>query len=591
MQTINQRLAALRQHMQDQRIDAILVPSADAHQSEYVSDRDLVRAWISGFTGSAGTAIITMDHAGVFTDGRYYIQAEEELASSEFVLHKYSGRASDQELRWLADHLSEGSTIAVNGEVFPMGTLRRFEKILQGKSMSLRQDVDLFTAIWSTRPETAFHTIYEHAIKYAGIDRSEKIEEVREKMKTMGASHHLITTLDDIGWLLNLRGSDVTYNPVFFSYVLITPTSVQLYCDTRQISEELRHKLAKSHIELLPYDKVTTGLSDLPDDATLLLDPSTVNGRLAAQISCTIIEDEMPTRHLKAIKNPTEVDHIRQCMIYDGVALAKAFYWLEQALEIQTVSEVELAEKLKEMRALHENYVSESFNAIVGYRGNGATIHYKPEKDKCADISKKGMLLVDSGGQYLHGTTDITRTFTLSPATPQQRLHYTLVLKGMITLTKATFPKGTCGQQLDTLARMHLWDEGLNFAHGTGHGVGFFMNVHEPPQGFATAGARAKTVHQPGMLSSNEPGCYLEGEYGIRIENLFVTKESSHEGFLEHETLTLYPLELELIDETVMTTREKAWLNKYQHKCYTLISPHLSTAEKEWFRQKCKPLN
>jgi Xaa-Pro aminopeptidase len=591
MNEINDRLALLRAAMTQQGIDATIVPSADAHQSEYVSDHWMVRAWISGFTGSAGTAVITQDHAGVFTDGRYFLQAETELANSDFVLQKYISREAHEEVTYLADTLPAGSTVAVDGRAFATSTLRAYEVIFKKKDITLSVDADLFSSVWTDRPPLLHKSIYEHDVTYAGIDRKEKIAQVRQAMEDAGANHHLITTLDDIGWLLNLRGSDVTFNPVFMSYVLVTPSTVQLYCDTSQVQGQLAPQLDRDGVVLAPYDQIESDLLALPKGAVIMMDPTTVNGRLSGLIACQTVERDMPTRMLKAIKNPTEQKHIRECMIQDGIALAKTFYWLEQALEIRTVSEVELSDKLAEMRSQQPHYVSESFDAIVGYKGNGAIIHYKPEASTCADIKAEGMLLVDSGGQYVNGTTDITRTFCLSEPTDQQRLHYTLVLKGMISLTKATFPVGSTGQQLDTFARMHLWDEGLNFAHGTGHGVGFFMNVHEPPQGFAPAGQRAKTRHRVGMYTSNEPGFYLEGHYGIRIENLMITQASAHDGFLEHETVTLYPLALDLIDETIMTTREKAWLNKYQHKCYSLIAPHLSKAEQEWFTQKCKPLN
>lgn len=577
--------------MSDHQIDATIVPSADAHQSEYVSDYWMARAWISGFTGSAGAAVITHDHAGVFTDGRYFLQAETELADSDFVLQKYKSRVAHEEATFLAETLPSGSVVAVDGRAFSTSTLRAFERILGSKDISLSIDADLFSIIWKDRPALQHQAIYAHDVKYAGIDRKEKIAQVRQSMEAAGASHHLITTLDDIGWLLNLRGSDVSFNPVFMSYVLLTPTEVRLYCDTTQVQNQLYPQLVSDGITLAAYDQIESDLLALPTTARIMVDVGTVNGRLHRLIPCETVELDMPSRLLKAIKNPIEQKHIRQCMIQDGIALAKTFYWLEQALEIRTVSEVELSDKLAEMRSQQPHYVSESFNAIVGYKGNGAIIHYKPEVGTCAQIEADGMLLLDSGGQYVNGTTDITRTFCLSEPTDQQRLHYTLVLKGMIGLTKAIFPIGTTGQQLDVLARMHLWQEGLNFAHGTGHGVGFFMNVHEPPQGFAPAGPRGQTRHQAGMYSSNEPGFYLEGEYGIRIENLMITQASAHEGFLEHETVTLYPMALDLIDETIMTTREKAWLNKYQHRCYSLIGQHLSKAEQEWFRQKCKPLN
>ena len=592
MTSINERLAELRACMQKDGISAIIVPSSDPHQSEYPADRWKTREWISGFTGSAGVAVITMDHAGLWTDVRYFQIAEDELSGSEFVLHKLRNQFASEEIQWLKENLPSGSVVGIDGYCFSIGQLNSYSKTLGEAGIRIDDTKDYFSTIWVDRPSLPAEPVYVHDIAYAGKERVEKISEVRTTMEKEGADYHLITTLDDIGWLLNLRGSDVTYNPVFIAYVLIEKDGVKVFTNPDKYSADLRATLKQDNIELIDYETINSYLSNISKDSVLFMDKSTCNCVLFKALQCSIVDGKMPSRRLKALKNEVEVGHTRQAMVQDGIALAKSFYWLEHTLEERTVSEVEFAAKLAEMRSQQANYVGESFGAIVGYKANGAIMHYRPEEGKCADIKNEGMLLVDSGGQYLNGTTDITRTFHLSEPTDEQVKHNTLVLKGMIELTKAKFPKGTSGRQLDTFARMHLWRHGLDFGHGTGHGVGFFMNVHEPPQGFSpTASLRGNTIHEPGMISSNEPGYYLDGAYGIRIENLVLTVEADEEGFLEHETLTLYPFEQNLIDETIMTSREKAWFNRYHHKCYEKIAPSLTKEEQEWFKQKCKPLN
>ena len=592
MSSINERLTQLRECMKKGGISAVIIPSSDPHQSEYPADRWKSREWISGFTGSAGVAVVTMEHAGLWTDARYFQIAEDELSGSEFELHKLRNQFDSEEIQWIKDNLPSGSKVGIDGYCFSIGQLNAHTKTLSDKGITIVDNIDYFSTIWLDRPSLPSEPVYAHDIKFAGKDRATKIAEVRATMDEVGANYHLITTLDDIGWLLNLRGSDVTYNPVFIAYVLIEKDKVKVFTSPDKFTSELNITLASENIDVVPYSTINEYLSNIAEDAVLLMDKSTCNCVLFKALKCSIVDSAMPSRRLKALKNEVEIEHTRQAMVQDGIALAKSFYWLEHTLEERTVSEVEFAGKLAEMRSQQDNYVGESFGAIVGYKSNGAIMHYRPEAGKCADIKMEGMLLVDSGGQYLNGTTDITRTFHLSEPTDEQIRHNTLVLKGMIELTKAKFPVGTSGRQLDTLARMHLWRHGLDFGHGTGHGVGFFMNVHEPPQGFSpTASLRGNTIHEPGMITSNEPGYYLEGAYGIRIENLVLTVEADEEGFLEHETLTLYPFEQNLIDETIMTSREKAWFNRYHHKCYEKIAPALTKEEQEWFKQKCKPLN
>ena len=590
--TIDERLTLLRSKMTDHKVDALIVLSSDAHQSEYVSDYWLARSWISGFTGSAGLAIVTLDHAGVWTDSRYFTQAERELSTSSFVLHKQVNQFEPDHLIWLKENLSANAKIAVDGRTISKQQFEKWQGILSEAKIELSTDHDLVGMIWDDRPQGNVSAIYEHDILYAGKSRANKLSDLRATFDKEGVDQMLIASLDDIAWVLNLRGSDVECNPLFYSYLLVNHASATLFCHTDKVPSAIKQKLQSDGIDIAAYDDIYESMSSLNPDAKLGADLGIVSIQLANLTKASLKHVETPTRLAKAIKNNTEIAHIRNVMVKDGVALAKAFYWLEQNLESRPVSEYEFGKKLEECRSEQPLFVGNSFHAIVAYGPNAAMPHYRAPEINSAMIKAEGILLVDSGGQYLDGTTDITRTFALSKPTPEQKQHFTLVLKGMIGLTKAIFPKGTNGMQLDVYARQHLWAEGLNFGHGTGHGVGFFMNVHEPPQGFSpTTSSRGSTVHVPGMLTSNEPGFYLDGYYGIRIENLLITQESEHQDFLEHETVTLYPIDLHLIDETIMDSREKSWLNNYHNMVYQKISPFLSTEEKEWFRFKCKPLN
>lgn len=591
--SIKSRIEKLRNAMHSQGVKAVIIPSNDAHQSEYVPEYWKGREWISGFTGSAGTVVITTDSAGLWTDGRYYIQGEEELRGTDIVLHKMDKKPGPQYLRWLRDNLSAGDKVAIDGNICSLSVKNTAIKYLEPEGIELVTDRDLLEDAWDDRPAFPKEPIFVHDTAYSGEDRTSRLRKIQSEIKDQKADYYLVTTLDDIAWTLNLRGSDVECNPVFLSYMVVGPEHTTLYVDDSRIPADVKTELDADGIKLAPYSGIIADLNNLPDDKSILIDPSNCSVALHRAINCHIIQGKTIPRRLKAIKNETELNHVRHLMEKDAVALAHTFYWLEQEMKAgHKVKETTVAEKLAHYRGQQDHYIGESFAAIVGYKGNGAIIHYRAMPDTCAEIQADGILLCDSGGQYLDGTTDITRTLAMGTPSAEEKRCFTLVLKGMISLTEARFPEGTTGGQLDILARQFLWNQGLNYGHGTGHGVGFFMNVHEPPQGFAPPPSeRASTRHEVGMISSNEPGFYKENAFGIRIENLVVCKKDKHEGFLSHETLTLYPIDIRMIDERLMTSKEKAWLNNYHHMVWERVSPHLEGELKDWFELKCRGMN
>ncbi len=595
MQNINDRIALLRAKMNEFNLDAYLVPSSDPHQSEYVAEHWKSRAWLSGFTGSAGILVVTQNHAGVWTDSRYFLQAGEELRDSEVVLQKQKVPYAPEHIPWLTDQLPAGSTVGCDGYLFSHTELNSLEKQLIQNNIKLNYTVDIVAEIWKDRPPLPRKEVMEHDIRFAGKSRVEKLSFIRKKMEAAGTNAYLVSTLDDIAWALNIRSSDVAYNPVCISYLVIEKDSAQWFVDASKLSSSLAGEMKKQGIYLNSYNAIEDYLKKLPPGIKMLVDPSTINARLFEAIpEAMVVDGSNIIGNLKAIKNETEIAHIRHAMEKDGVALVRFYRWLEATLASgKTVGEAAAAEKLAGFRAKQADYFGESFGAIVGYEANGAIIHYSPEKDKCAQIAPQGILLLDSGGQYLDGTTDITRTVALSTPTEEQKVNFTLVLKGYIALDSVKFPEGTTGVQLDTLARMFLWREGLNYGHGTGHGVGFFLNVHEPPQGITPnpRTSRGQNPVLPGMLTSNEPGFYKTGEYGIRIENLIVcveAEENEYGKFFGFETVTLFPIDTALIKLDRLDQQEKQWLNNYHQMVFERLSPKLDEEEKKWLAEKCK---
>ncbi|MBK9270823.1 MAG: aminopeptidase P family protein [Saprospiraceae bacterium] len=591
----NEAIQALRQKMSVHGIDVYIIPTADPHQSEYVPDHYGGRAWITGFNGSAGTALISQNHAGLWTDSRYFLQAESELAGSEFVLHPLKVQTQAEYLDWCLEHLSPGQVVACDFWSLSFGQLASFDQKLKDAGLQLKDSGDLLQGIWADRPDLPHAAVYEYEERFAGESRSSKLEHMRKQMAERKIKYLLVSALDEIAWLLNLRGSDVHCNPVFMAYVLISEKDACLFIEEGKLRADSRTALHSAGISLKPYDQILESIRQISQDP-IWIDPNTLNAKISLQIGKGQMHSApSPVMLAKAVKNQVEINHIRRVMEKDGCALIKAFMWLEEALQSgQNPSEYQFAQMIKSFRAGQKDYVGESFDAIVGYESNGAIIHYRPDAHQSKKIHPQGILLVDSGGQYLDGTTDITRTIALSPPMEEVRKAYTAVLMGNIALSRAVFPTGTKGIQLDVLARQYLWQHHLNYAHGTGHGVGFFMNVHEPPQGFvAVWNQRGSADLLPGMLTSNEPGFYKVGSYGIRIENLVLTTPATQTEeleFLKFETVTLFPLDTQLISFADLDRHSIDWINAYHTEVFQRLSPYLDEREKTWLENKCKPL-
>ena len=594
--SINDRISSVKNALKKSRLDAYIISSSDPHQSEYVADHWKTREWISGFTGSAGIVVITPDHAGLWTDGRYFLQAETELQNTGMVLHKQKVQGAPEYVDWLKENLKEGDTVAFDGKCFSVSQVESLKKTLGSAGIKIDGELDLAESLWKDRTDLPTNKVFEFQINYAGKSRLEKLDLIRKEMQEAGVSHYLITTLDDLAWTFNIRSNDVEYNPVSIAYAVITQTNVILFIDQNKVPKELSSKFVLENIEIQAYNQLIPYLHTLAPGQKLWIDNTTCSYWISNQI-----KDEQKyfgsniPKVLKAIKNPVEIKNLKSAMIQDGVSLTKAFIWLKNELKKRTVTEVQLAEKIQAFRSEHRDYVGESFAAIVGYASNGAIIHYHPKPESCAVIQNEGILLVDCGAQYKSGTTDITRTIALSKPSKEHKLQYTMVLRGHINLARAKFLYGTRGVQLDILARLPLWSHGLNFSHGTGHGVGFFMNVHEPPQGFiAGLGERGTTVFEPGMLTSNEPGFYEEGSHGIRIENLVLTVENettAYGRFLSFDTVSLFPIDTKLVDAKLMNNEEIKWLNKYHDHVYKKLSPFLNSNELKWLKKHCQHIH
>ncbi|MEL7220233.1 MAG: aminopeptidase P family protein [Bacteroidota bacterium] len=598
MSTIPNQLAALRAEMEKYQLDAYLIPSSDPHQSEYVAPHWEVRPWLSGFTGSAGTLVVTPTFAGLWTDSRYFLQAEQELAGTGIDLMKQQIPHAPEHIDWLANSIPAGGKMGFDGKVVSYAQARSLRNKLLSKGVEIVAEYDLPAVIWTKdRPALPQTPVYELEEKFSGESRGNKIAKVREWLKTQNADSILLVALDEIAWTLNIRASDVNFNPVCISYLWISLDQAIWFVEASRIEPKLQARLATADIQLADYGAISSHLSDLPVDHSFAFDSATLSYQHHQLVQDKkTVNRTSPIVALKTIKNETEIAHVRHAMRKDGAALLRLFHWLDETLKARSVSEVELAEKLSSFRAEQQYYKGDSFPAIVGYKGNGAIIHYRAEPSSCAMIKAEGVLLLDSGGQYLDGTTDITRTVALGPSTIEQRRHFTLVLKGMIALSRARFPKGTGGAQLDTLARQFLWQDGLNYGHGTGHGVGFFLNVHEGPQGFATSAvtSRGRTPFEAGMLTSNEPGFYRTDHYGIRIENLILCVEdqsTDYGEFLRFETLTLFPIDRKMIQLDLLSETETQWLNDYHKQVMDGILPLLTDEEeREWLRFQCRPL-
>lgn len=590
---IQKRLDKLRHTLRNKGFKAIIIYPSDPHQSEYLTEYWKMRDWITGFTGSAGTAVITLNEAGLWTDSRYFIQAESELKGSGIKLFRTGEKGVPDIAAWLKQQLSSGDKVYWVAETISVSQRKHFNAKLEDKGIMLHTGPDIFDELWVNRPELPMSKIYEHPIEFAITSVSEKIIALRAQMEEMKADYFFTSAVDETAWLLNLRGSDVDCNPIFLSCLLLSSASVSLFVEIEKIDSILRDKLKAAGIELKPYKSVQSVVSKLTESSKIWIDPTVLNCEIYDTISCKTIESRSPVMHMKAVKNAAQIAHLQNAMTKDGIALFKAFRWLRDEVSKREVKESDFAKKIASFRSTQDHYVGESFSAIVGYKGNGAIVHYHPTPENSALIKQGGMLLVDSGGQYFDGTTDITRTIHLGSPSKEEKQNFTLVLKGMIALSLAVFPEGTSGAQLDILARQFLWKQGLNFGHGTGHGVGYFLNVHEPPQGFVPqiTSERGKTILMEGMITSNEPAYYKAGEYGIRSENLIVAKSGPHNNFLHFETLTLYPFDRNLIDVSLLSSEEINWLNNYHQMVFDRLRIGLTESEQEELSLECTPIS
>jgi len=591
------RLRDLRAALLQHGVDAVVVPTADPHLSEYLPARWKGRRWLSGFSGSAGTLVVTAEFAGIWTDSRYFEQAEQELAGSEVQLMRLTVPHTAEHLDWLCTTLQPGQTVAVAGEVQALAMQELMETRLAARAIRLRTDLDLVDSAWPDRPGLPDRPVREHRAEFAGAPRRERLERVRAAMAAAGATHHLVSSLDDVAWITALRGSDVPYNPVFVAHLLIGPDKAILFVPPGKIAPELARRLDADGIVTADYAATATALATLSAGDCLLLDPRRVVQALAAAVAdeVTVKRQLNPSQRFKALKTPDELGHIREIMRRDGAALVRFLIWLERELAVRTLTELDVADELARQRAAQPDFVGESFATIAGYMANGALPHYRATQSHHATLAPQGLLLVDSGGQYEGGATDITRTIALGDTTAEQRRDYTLVLKGMIALSRARFPRGTTGQQLDALARAPIWADAINYGHGTGHGVGYFLNVHEGPQSIRppVAGETGEPL-AVGMVTSNEPGIYRPGRHGVRIENLIATVPavSGEFGeFLAFETLTLCPIDTRPLAVELLGADERAWLNAYHADVEAALAPLLDAGERRWLADRCAPVS
>lgn len=593
---IKERLSRLREKMAEKGVDLYMVTSSDFHNSEYVGDYFKERAFITGFTGSAGTAVITPEEAFLWTDGRYFIQAAAQLEGTSVQLMKMGQEGVPTVEAFILSRMGSGMTLGFDGRTVPASTGLRYREKLEAKGAKVDASLDLVGEIWEDRPALPAEPVFLLDEKYAGQSRADKLTNLRAAMAEAGAGYFALTVLDDIAWLLNIRGGDVAYNPVVLSYLLVRPHGIDLYANAAAFPEAVVQALKDDGVVLRPYGEFYDDIAALPAGSRLLADRERVSFALYSCLpdGVTLIDKENPTYLPKAIKNPTEVENEKAAHIKDGVAVTRFIYWLKHTLGKEPITEMSAARKLEEFRQMGEGYLGQSFAPIVSYGAHAAMCHYSPSDETDIPIEQSGFALADTGGQYYEGTTDITRTFAVGPLTYEQKHHYTLVLRSHLNLMGARFLHGCTGVALDYAARGPLWDEALDYNHGTGHGVGYLLNVHEGPNSFRyriVPGNNA--VLEEGMITSNEPGLYLEGKYGIRIENLIVCHQdvkNEYGQFMSFDNLTFVPYEPEAVLPEEMTAKERALYNAYMEEVFEKISPYLPEAEAAWLREETKAI-
>ena len=589
---IQERLEALRRQMQKRKIDIYVVPTADFHESEYVGEHFKARRFITGFTGSAGTAVITLTEAGLWTDGRYFVQAEKQLAGSTVTLYCMGEEGVPKVDEFIGEKLPEGGCLGFDGRVVNGAWGGRLNRLASEKHASLHVDEDLIDLIWEDRPALSKEPLFLLEEIYSGKSTADKIADVREAMKKEGANVHILTSLYDIAWLLNIRGGDIDYVPVVLSYLVLTERECVWFLQEEVVDGKIRAYLDENDITTKPYQGIYEHVAGLPADAAVLLDKNTVNYRIVSSLrpEIKVIDRPNPTEWMKAVKNPIEVDNTRKAHVKDGVAFTKFMYWLKTNIGKIPMTEISASDYLEEKRREQEHFIELSFDTICAYGPNAAMMHYAATPETDTELKPEGFLLVDSGGHYLEGTTDITRTMALGPVTDEMKLHFTTVCRSNLNLAHAKFLYGCTGLNLDILARGPLWELGLDYKCGTGHGVGYVLNVHEGPNGFrwrVVPERHDNGVLEEGMITTDEPGVYLEGKYGIRTENELVCRKAEkneYGQFMEFENITYAPIDLDAIEPALMSGREKKMLNDYHKMVYETLSPYMTAEENEWLK-------
>lgn len=591
---MKRELELLREKMRETGVDACLIPTSDFHGSEYVGDYFKCREYISGFTGSAGTLVVTLDEAGLWTDGRYFLQAAKQLEGSGIMLRKERQPGVPAIEEYLKQTLKRGETLGFDGRCIMQDSAEKLITQLNAQGVAVRTDIDLTGAVWKNRPELSAQPVWPLPVEYAGESSESKIKRVREFLVEKKADYFLLTSLEDIAWLLNMRGNDVESTPVILSYLLLGERKLTWYVQEKCLSEKIKILLDMQGIKAAPYAQIYEDVKKLPEDASIYYDKSAVNTALVSSLPEKVkkIEGVNPTFLFKAKKNPVEVENERNAHIKDGVAVTKFIYWLKSQIGKTKITEISAAEQLEQFRNTQEHYVEPSFAPIIAYKEHGAIVHYSATKESDVELKPENFVLADTGGHYLEGTTDITRTIALGSLTQEEKEMYTTVLKGHIQLEMARFLQGCSGQSLDVLARTPLWEKGLDYNHGTGHGVGYLLSVHEGPNSFRyrpSVNGRNDCVFEEGMITSDEPGIYLEGKFGIRLENMIVCQkdmENDYGSFLCFDALTLVPFERSAIIAEELSTKEKEWLNKYHQKVFETIAPYLTEEEAGWLREE-----
>ncbi len=593
---IAERISELRTRMASKGIDAYIVPTADFHQSEYVGEHFKARKYISGFSGSYGTVVITRDDGGLWTDGRYFFQAENELAGSGIRLMKMFVGDTPSITEYLTNRVPRGGTVAFDGRVLSMGEGREFEEVLATRQIRIHYSVDLVGDIWEDRPPLSDKPAFFLEEKYSGESTASKLKRVREVMEEHGATAHIIASLDDVCWLLNIRGDDIDFFPLLLSYAIVKKDGVELYVDDSKLDDRIQVELAKNQVTIHPYNAIYDDVKGLSGSETVLIDPMKMNYALYKNIPCRIVEAANPTILMKAMKNEVELANIREAHIKDGVAVTKFMHWIKTRYDKETITELSSAAKLTELRAAQEGYIRDSFEPLCAFADHAAMMHYSPSAETDVPLSSGAFFLNDTGGGYYEGSTDITRTFVLGSVEAQMKRYFTAVVRAMMRLSRARFLYGCYGYNLDVLARGPIWDLDMDYQCGTGHGVGYLANVHEPPTGFRWYVVPSKNEHhklEEGMVITDEPGIYEDGQFGIRIENEFVVRkgvQNKYGQFMYFETITFAPIDLDGTDPEEMSRDEREWLNHYHEQVYEKIGPRLTEEEREWLKEYTRPI-